>query len=146
MAIGRHRFAELGGFDEEFFLYGEEEDLALKLVRQGQAVILDAGAFIAHSKHTSVAKTGAFGVEQYYRTRALVYRRDGNSRDRGLAVGAFRSIPLGTALVFLKLTAAARARLNYRVVEDEAWCRAALRGLIHGLLRRPVGGADPAGS
>jgi N-acetylglucosaminyl-diphospho-decaprenol L-rhamnosyltransferase len=145
MAIGRQQFAELGGFDEQFFLYGEEEDLALKLARRGKTARLDAAASIAHSKHTSVTKTGTFAVEQYYRTRALIYRRDGSSRDRGLALGAFRSIPLGIALVFLKVTPTARANLGYRVVEDKAWCDAALRGLFHGLLRHPVAGTDPAG-
>lgn len=144
MAVGRRRFAELGGFDEEFFLYGEEEHLARKLARQGQSVILDARASIAHAQHTSVSKTGGFAVEQYFRTRALVYRRNASSDDCGLWLGVIRSLPLVASLVFRPLTSPGRAKLHYRRSEDRAWCRAALRGLLHGLLRHPVSGDDPA--
>ena len=97
-----------------------------------------------HVGHTSLAKTGGFAVEQYHRTRALWYRRDTNSRDIGFWWGMVRCLPLASVLVFLLLTAPMRPRLRYRPIEDAAWCRAALRGLLHGLLRRPVTGPDRA--
>jgi N-acetylglucosaminyl-diphospho-decaprenol L-rhamnosyltransferase len=144
MAIGRDRFEKIGGFDEELFLFGEEELLAQKLARESLLAILEPRASIMHVGHTSLAKTGGFAVEQYHRSRALWYRRDADSRDIGLWRGAARCLPLATGLVFLLLTSPVRPRLHYRPIEDAAWCRAALRGLYHGLLRHPVTGPDPA--
>jgi N-acetylglucosaminyl-diphospho-decaprenol L-rhamnosyltransferase len=144
MAIARERFAKLGGFDEEFFLFGEEEYLARRLAREGLTAILEPRASLTHVGHTSVAKTGGFGVEQYHRSRAIGYRRDSSSRDVGLWLGAIRAIPLTTVLLFLLLTAPIRPAIDYRGVEDAAWCRSALRGLGLGLLRRPVSGPDPS--
>ncbi len=140
MAIGRQRFAQLGGFDEEFFLFGEEEFLAHRLAQEGQSAILEPQASIMHVGHTSLTKTGGFAVEQYHRTRALWYRRNADCRDAGVWRGAVRCVPLATVLVFLLLTSPVRPKLRYRTVEDAAWCRAALRGLFQGLLRRPVVG------
>jgi GT2 family glycosyltransferase len=144
MAIGRQCFAQLGGFDEEFFLFGEEEFLAQRLAQEGRSAILDPQALIMHVGHTSLAKTGGFAVEQYHRTRALCYRRNADCRDAGIWRGAVRCVPLATVLVFLLLTSPVRPKLRYRTVEDAAWCRAALRGLFHGLLRHPVTGPDQA--
>lgn len=144
MVIGRRLFIELGGFDEEFFLYGEEECLARKLAGLGYSTVLDTRATITHTQHTSLVKTGGFAVEQYFRTRALVYRRDTSLRDRGVWLGAIRSIPLVIALVLLLVTSACRKRLHYRSAEDKRWCEAALKGVIQGLMRRPVNGSDPA--
>jgi N-acetylglucosaminyl-diphospho-decaprenol L-rhamnosyltransferase len=144
MAVGRKRFVELGGFDEAFFLYGEEEYLARKLACSGQSAMLDAHAWITHAQHTSLAKTGAFAVEQYFRTRALTYRRDSHLADRGFAFGAIRTLPMACSLLFLLISTPLRARIKYRRVEDAAWCHAALQGLWRGLLRRPVSGPDPA--
>jgi N-acetylglucosaminyl-diphospho-decaprenol L-rhamnosyltransferase len=144
MAVGRHRFAHAGGFDEELFLFGEEEFLAQKLTQGGGITILEPRASIMHVGHTSLVKTGVFAVEQYHRSRALWYRRNADSRDIGLWWGFARCLPLASVLVFLLLTSPVRPGLRYRPIEDAAWCRAALRGLFHGLLRHPVTGPDPA--
>jgi N-acetylglucosaminyl-diphospho-decaprenol L-rhamnosyltransferase len=143
MAVGRARFAGLGGFDEEIFLFGEEEYLALRLAREGHSAILEPRASITHVGHTSVAKTGGFAVEQYFRSRAIAYRRDAHCADVGPWLGAIRALPLTAALLFLLITTPLRAVVDYRSVEDPAWCRAALRGLRLGLLKRPASGPDP---
>jgi N-acetylglucosaminyl-diphospho-decaprenol L-rhamnosyltransferase len=144
MAIGRRRFAEIGGFDEELFLFGEEEFLAQRLACAGHPTRLEPQASIVHTEHTSLAKTRGFAVEQYFRTRAILNRRDTGARDIGLFHGTVRCLPLASALLFLLLTSPLRLKLRYRRTENAAWCRAALRGLFRGLLRRPVTGADPA--
>ena len=142
MAIGRERFAQLGGFDEEFFLFGEEEFLAQRLAREGRC----------HSRSSSTDHAcRSYFTCQDWRicrrtvscTRALWYRRDTNSAISASG-GNGRCLPLASVLVFLLLTAPMRPRLRYRPIEDAAWCRAALRGLLHGLLRRPVTGPDRA--
>jgi N-acetylglucosaminyl-diphospho-decaprenol L-rhamnosyltransferase len=145
MAVGRERFAKLGGFDEEMFLFGEEEYLALALANEGLSAVLEPRAVITHAEHTSLAKAPSFAVEQYYRTRALNYRRDSNCSDIGFAIAALRSLPLVAVLLFLLASSPLRTSVGlYRPVENAAWCRSALRGLVAGLLRQPVSGPDPA--
>jgi len=144
MAVGRRRFLRLGGFDEEFFLFGEEEYLAEQLAKSGLSAILEPRATIRHAEHTSVEKTRTFSVEQYHRTLGIRYRRNRASRDVGAWIAALRSLPLALVLLFLWCTSPARIKLSYREVQDATWCRAAIRGLLHGLMRHPVTGVDPA--
>jgi hypothetical protein len=145
MAIGRGRFLATGGFDETFFLFGEEEFLARKVRAGGGGVFLEPAATIAHAGHTSTAKTGGFAAEQYFRTAGVMYRRDvGLDRSVGLIRGAARAWPLLAALAFLLVTAPARRRIGYRKSETGEWCRSALLGLMRGVLLRPVVGTDPA--
>lgn len=145
MAVGRERFAKLGGFDEEMFLFGEEEYLALRLAHEDLPVMLEPRAGITHAEHTSLAKAPSFAVEQYHRTRALNYRRNRECDDIGLTIGMLRCLPLVAVLLFLLASSPIRTTLGrYRPVENAAWCRSALRGLMAGLLRQPVSGPDPA--
>jgi len=144
MAISRDWFRRIGGFDEEFFLFGEEEYLAVRLRCRGLSALLEPRALVTHAGHSSVAKTRTFAVEQYYRTLGVRYRRDVHERDAGIWLGVARSIPIGAVLLFLLATASLRIKISYRENENAEWCRTALRGLIRGLVRRPVAGLDPA--
>jgi GT2 family glycosyltransferase len=145
MVIGRDRFLATGGFDEAFFLFGEEEFLARRLRCQGSSAFLEPAATITHAEHTSISKTGGFVAEQYFRTIGVMYRRvsslDGSV---SLARGATRALPLLTALIFLLVTSPVRRRIGYRKCETSSWCRSALVGLVRGVLLRPVLGSDPA--
>jgi N-acetylglucosaminyl-diphospho-decaprenol L-rhamnosyltransferase len=145
MAIGRERFVATGGFDEAFFLFGEEEFLARRLRADGSGVFLEPRATIAHAEHTSTSKTGGFAAEQYFRTAGVMYRRVGAlDRSVGLVRGTARALPVLAALIFLLVTAPVRRRVGYRKHETNAWCRSALLGLVRGVLLRPVLGGDPA--
>jgi hypothetical protein len=145
MAVGRDRFISTGGFDESFFLFGEEEFLARRLRSQGSSAYLEPAATIAHAEHTSTSKTGGFAAEQYFRTTGIMYRRaTGLDESGNFARGAARSLPVLTALIFLLVTAPARRTIGYRKRETGPWCRSALLGLVRGVLLRPVFGSDPA--
>lgn len=145
MAIGRDRFVTTGGFDEAFFLFGEEEFLARRLHSQGSGVFLEPAATVAHAEHTSISKTGTFVAEQYFRTTGIMYRRVSSLDESvGLLLGVIRSMPVFMGLAFLLVTAPVRRRIGYRKCETAPWCRAALRGLVNGVLLRPVFGSDPA--
>jgi N-acetylglucosaminyl-diphospho-decaprenol L-rhamnosyltransferase len=145
MAIGRDRFVATGGFDEAFFLFGEEEFLARRLRAQGSSAFLEPAATVMHAEHTSTSKTGMFVAEQYFRTTGIMYRRVTNLDESvGLLRGIARSMPVFTGLVFLLATAPVRRHIGYRKRETASWCRAALRGLVSGVLLRPLYGSDPA--
>jgi len=133
MAIDSGVFWECGGFDERLFLYGEEEYLSVQLRRAGYCTAVEPKAVVSHLGKTSTNKVGLFAVEQYYRSRVILYRHLGSKRS---AVG--RTMMLGVAIQALWLTTPVRSVIGYRRSKDAAWCRAALRGLRRGLVGRPV--------
>lgn len=145
MAVGRTRFLEVGGFDEEFFLFGEEEYIARRLELGGTPAVLEPRATVVHVGQVSTAKTGGFAAEQYFRSVGLRYRRSGElDANVSFARGLLRAVPLASGLLLLLLSTPARRSISYRPRETAPWCRAALRGLWCGVLRRAVAGDDPA--
>jgi N-acetylglucosaminyl-diphospho-decaprenol L-rhamnosyltransferase len=133
MAIRRDLFDEVGQFDEEFFLYSEEESLAYRLLMDDFTTRLEPNAAVIHVGHSSTDKTGHFAVRQRFRSRAIWYQKR-YGRRRGLCGGLLLAFGLAVLLV----TAPARRVVRLRKVEDGAWCRAALAGVATGMLRHPV--------
>jgi N-acetylglucosaminyl-diphospho-decaprenol L-rhamnosyltransferase len=71
----------IGGFDEDFFLYYEEESLATRLVGLGGKAIYEPRAVIHHTGATSTAKVDALATRHFHRSRIVFYRkRDGEVR------------------------------------------------------------------
>ncbi len=124
-------FAAVGGFDERFFLYGEEETLARRILDRGLAVRLEPRAVAHHSGHTSTDKVAAFATQQLFRSRILRYEELGYSRALGAAVQAL-------AVGVLWVSAPVRRRVGFRPLEDAEWCRAAMAGIRAGLGQRSV--------
>lgn len=56
--VRREAFYKVGGFDEEFFLFAEDDDLCLKLRRDGYRIIYTPHATGIHLEHQSVNKIG----------------------------------------------------------------------------------------
>lgn len=48
--VGRELWEELGGFDEEYFLYWEDVDLSVRATRIGAALIVETGATAVHDE------------------------------------------------------------------------------------------------
>jgi GT2 family glycosyltransferase len=133
MAVGRELFAQAGRFDERYFLYGEEETLALRLRERGLAARLEPAAVISHEGHTSTQKTGGFAVEQYFSTRIKFYKKESGS---AAAFASFCTLMACNAVLWA-LTPVRQAT-GYRDDYSAGWCVAAMRGLVQGLLDRPV--------
>lgn len=67
---------ELGGFDEDFFLYGEDQDLALRVRRAGREVGYIADATVVHHGGQSERPTGSGPMwERKVRAENLFYRK-----------------------------------------------------------------------
>ena len=47
---------QLGGFDEDFFMYGDDLDLCIRVVKAGRRIVYDGSVSIVHLKGMSVAK------------------------------------------------------------------------------------------
>jgi N-acetylglucosaminyl-diphospho-decaprenol L-rhamnosyltransferase len=133
MAVSRRAFFSAGGFDEQFFLYGEEEDLARRLHDQQRYSELLAGAVAVHIGKTTTEAVADFATEQLYRSSILIYRKHVGRR-----YALMGSLLLGAVLVLLLITAPVRKLTPWRRVETPAWCVAALRGVAAGALGSAV--------
>ena len=47
---------QLGGFDEDFFMYGDDLDLCIRVAKAGRRIVYDGSVSIVHLKGMSVAK------------------------------------------------------------------------------------------
>jgi GT2 family glycosyltransferase len=127
MAIGRDHFAALRGFDEDFFLYSEEESLCERVRDAGGRAWYLPEAVVRHTWGTSTAKRPNFATEHFYRSRIVLYRK----RDGRLAA-AIAAVGIGVAAAASALGAVVSARSGHRS-RRETQLRAALRGLRRGL-------------
>jgi N-acetylglucosaminyl-diphospho-decaprenol L-rhamnosyltransferase len=138
MAIERQTFFAAGGFDERFFLYGEEEDLARRLDKIGRSSRLVPDAVAVHQGATSTSKLEAFAVRQLFRSQILLHREHGGVAAMSGAAGLTSAV-----LAFLMLTAPVRMRVGWRKRETFAWCSQGLCGIHDGLLGRRVRAPAP---
>jgi GT2 family glycosyltransferase len=79
--VRRTDLEAIGGFDEDFFLYSEEESIALRLARLGGRAVYEPTAEVEHIGGHSTGPVGQAATRQHHRSRVLLYRkRDGNIR------------------------------------------------------------------
>ncbi|MEN0012512.1 MAG: glycosyltransferase [Solirubrobacteraceae bacterium] len=145
MAVGREAFFAAGGFDESFFLYGEEEHLAFQLRRRGLGSFLEPSVVVEHIGATSTDLVSGFATRQLFRSTVLSFR---NQLGRGPAIGG--AVAVGAALAILLVTTPLRRLVGFRRDQGVAWCWHGIRGVVAGVLGRPVrppsvdAGAAPA--
>jgi N-acetylglucosaminyl-diphospho-decaprenol L-rhamnosyltransferase len=126
--ISRRDLETVGGFDEDFFLYYEEESLALRLEEIGGAAVYEPRAVAEHAGAASTSKVAALANVHINRSRIIFYRkRDGTVRG-GLAAGLFGlgvlvSVPFSLVNLVLRRKRTETPRYFYQV----------LRGLLAGM-------------
>jgi N-acetylglucosaminyl-diphospho-decaprenol L-rhamnosyltransferase len=98
LAIGRDLFRRLGGFDEDFFLYSEEETLCQAARDAGGHCTYAPDAVIRHVGGTSTGRVNDRAMHHFYRSRAIFYRKRYGFVG-GLAAAALISIALITNLL-----------------------------------------------
>jgi GT2 family glycosyltransferase len=133
MAISAESFWRVGGFDERFFLYHEEETIARRLERIGIAVILAPSAEVTHIGARSTSQVREFSAGQYYRSKALFYLIHYSTTTALLAV-----IALWSVLQTMALLTPARKIAGLRADKGFAWYRAAAAGVVSGWCGRLV--------
>jgi N-acetylglucosaminyl-diphospho-decaprenol L-rhamnosyltransferase len=80
-AIRRATFERLGGFDENLFLYCEEEDMAMRLAKLGLRIWYLADARIVHAGARSSRGLGLWGRRQRW-LESFVYLRQKHGQSR----------------------------------------------------------------
>lgn len=79
--VRRTDLEAIGGFDEDFFLYSEEESIALRLARLGGRAVYEPAAEVEHIGGHCTERVRGAATRQFHRSRVVLYRkRDGNIR------------------------------------------------------------------
>lgn len=133
MALSARSFRRVGGFDERFYLYQEEEVLARKLQAIGVRVLLEPHAAITHVGGCSTAQFPDFSAGQYYRSVALSYVL---FHKKLIAVPTISA--LWIVLQLMALSTPLRKAIGLRAEKSRSWYRSGATGLINGALRRMV--------
>lgn len=74
MLVDREAFEASGGFDERYFLFFEEQDLARRLGRSGREVHLVADAAVDHASGESRSKLAHSGRDHYFESTVRYLR------------------------------------------------------------------------
>ncbi|MEJ7610123.1 MAG: glycosyltransferase family 2 protein [Ferruginibacter sp.] len=81
MMLSREAIERTKGFDENFFMYGEDVDLSYRVTQAGLFNYYFAGTTIIHFKGESTAKQSSFYLQHFYGAMSLFakkhYRRKG---------------------------------------------------------------------
>jgi GT2 family glycosyltransferase len=96
LAVTRACFDAAGGFDEDFFLYSEEESLCEAVRATGGRCVYLPEARVRHAGATSTEKVSTFAIHHAFRSRALFYRKRYGEVAGQLAIAAIgASVLLG---------------------------------------------------
>lgn len=105
MLARRAVLEEVGQFDEQFFMYGDDLDLCIRMVRAGYQVVYDGREQITHLKGLSVAKEYEAMAQAIFDANRDVYLKHFNPRDSVLVRWKY-----GAAFGLWKFVARLRAR------------------------------------
>jgi len=98
--IRRDVFEAVGGFDPDFFLFGEDLDLFYRVREKGWKIIYHPRMVIEHEKGTSMRKLGFLKSRyHFFRSMGIYYRK----RRRGSGIGALWLPPILLGLFVLTL-------------------------------------------
>jgi len=126
MLVRRELFEAIGGFDEGFFLYGEDADLCLRIRRAGFEIAHAPEVTVRHVGGTSEAAATAHAKwtrkqQGLHRFFELHYPPEAVRRiaRRDLAQAGYRRLLLGSKLALGLASAEDRAKLErYRAISE----------------------------
>ncbi len=75
MMVKKKIFNELGGFDESFFMYGEDIDLSYRIQKAGYKNYYFADSTIIHFKGESTKKTSLNYVRVFYKAMSIFVKK-----------------------------------------------------------------------
>jgi N-acetylglucosaminyl-diphospho-decaprenol L-rhamnosyltransferase len=131
LALTRACFVAAGGFDEDFFLYSEEESLCDAVCANGGRCIYLPEARVDHAGSTTTEKVPTFAIRHAFRSRAVFYRKRYGEVKGQLSIASIAaSVCLSWLLTPLALLLRTRASKLPRIQPH------ALRGLGSGAVYR----------
>jgi N-acetylglucosaminyl-diphospho-decaprenol L-rhamnosyltransferase len=127
LAIDRSLFLGVGGFDEDYFLYSEEETLCDAVRVAGGRCIYLADVRVTHVGATSTDAVSEFALRHLYRSKAIFYRKR-----HGEAVGLLCCIGLAGAILTRCGVVGLTRRLGHRTDRPSVDHYNLLVGLLSG--------------
>lgn len=94
LLISKNNFKEIGGFDETFFMYFEDQDLCLRAKKAGSKILFYPDFNVLHHNGKSWGKHRKGQKGHYYRSQELFFQKH-NSRLELLALKFLRKILKG---------------------------------------------------
>ncbi len=76
MLMSRRLIEEIGGFDERFFLYCEDEDLCWRARQAGWRTVYHPGVVVHHRKGSSTRKRPLWATYHFHRSLLLYHRKN----------------------------------------------------------------------
>jgi GT2 family glycosyltransferase len=128
LVLPRQAFELVGGFDERFFLYAEEEDLCARLAARGVSSFYEPRAIVRHLEGTSMAKTSLFAKRHRYRSMILLYDT------RGFGGACAAAVVVLCALLIQTTEHLLRRWARRQLWSSAAERRAVARGIVEGLI------------
>ena len=134
IAIDRQMFGSLGGFDEDFFLYAEEEGLCARVRANGGEAVYEPRARVRHIAGTSSAQSESpaarrLAVFHRFRSRIVLFRKS-----RGRLGGLLAAIVISPALLVQSAAGLVLGRgFRRRRGLEKGYLGLAIRGLLAGL-------------
>ncbi|MBT5878981.1 MAG: glycosyltransferase [Rhodospirillaceae bacterium] len=123
LLIRRKFWERLGGFDQKFFMYGEEADLCLRAAKAGARPMVSSDATIIHyggaSERVRVDK-----LLRLFRAKALLVSIHFSKNTHGLGIFLLALFPLSRSLVHALLGACGRKKSKENArIWYQAWQR-----------------------
>ncbi|MEL6545945.1 MAG: glycosyltransferase family 2 protein [Myxococcota bacterium] len=75
LLVSREAFEDVGGFDEDFFLYFEDIDFCLRLGERGHSVVYDPTLTVLHRRGQSAARSEGPSRRAYRRSQIRFWRK-----------------------------------------------------------------------
>jgi GT2 family glycosyltransferase len=76
--IKRKVIDQIGGLDDQFYLYWEETDYCLRLRQAGYQILIDPGTRILHKSGRTIGGRGALYTYYFFRNRLLLMHKHAN--------------------------------------------------------------------
>jgi GT2 family glycosyltransferase len=123
--IRRAAFEEAQGFDEEYFFFLEETDLALRMRKNGWKILHEPRAQAYHLQGATAKETEAAARIEFYRSRYLFFRKHyGRFASATLTAAMVANLSLNVAALGLSalLTLGASEKLIHKLsVKYDLW-------------------------
>ena len=137
IAISRKLFIRIGGFDESFFLYHEEEDLCRRVRDEGGLCVYLPEVSVRHVWGHSTGQQSGITSYELFRSRVLFYKKWS-----GPATGVVMAFAMGLLAILGFIVSLARSVVaapnNAQSARTgRAACWDTFRGCVDGMLSRP---------
>jgi len=114
MMVKKEVLEKTGGFDEQFFMYGEDIDLSYRIKQLGYANYYFAGSSIIHFKGESTRKNFAY-TRLFYKAMGIFVEKHYGKQQSWFALLVKPAIAISGLFSFLKQRAAAGKRVKHSV-------------------------------